>query len=56
MKSHSINIRTAPQSRNLHVSTYRKNSKTRNFLDRRLTLRFLTALLCSLILGQLLQA
>ncbi|EHO54119.1 hypothetical protein HMPREF9104_00232, partial [Lentilactobacillus kisonensis F0435] len=46
----NIQIRTASQSRSLHVSTYRKNSKPGNFLDRILTLRLLTALLRSLLM------
>ncbi|MCT2901270.1 hypothetical protein FCF16_07835 [Lentilactobacillus buchneri] len=42
-------IRTAPPSRNLRVSTSEKNSKPGNFSLRRLTLRFLTAWIRSLI-------
>ena len=43
-----LRFRTAPQSNNLRVSTSLKNSQTRNFRERRLTLRLLTALLRSL--------
>ncbi|EHO50173.1 hypothetical protein HMPREF9104_02178 [Lentilactobacillus kisonensis F0435] len=44
----SLIVRTAPQSRNFHISTSTKNSKTRNFWSRRLIFQFLTALLRSL--------
>ncbi|EHO53462.1 hypothetical protein HMPREF9104_00517 [Lentilactobacillus kisonensis F0435] len=44
-----LNTKTVAPGRNLRVSTYRINSKPGNLLDKRLTLRFLTAWIRSLL-------